>query len=74
MSYRLEDAGLTLRLFINEKDALSHPSAHSPKRYGCGWIAINDAGRWIDAHGVLPPTWHPKARLLAASKPGTALA
>ena len=69
MSYGLDDNGLTLRLFINEKDALSHPCAQSPTQYGCGWIARDDAGRWIDAHGVLPTAWRPQRRLLAACKP-----
>lgn len=59
MAYRFEDRGLTLRLFKSELDALAYPCAREPMRYAVGWIAKNDAGRWIDGDGVLPPNWQP---------------
>lgn len=71
MSYRLEDNGLTLRLFRTEGEALAHPNARSPTRYGCGWIARNEAGRWIDADGVLPPAWVPRPELIGAAGDGS---
>ena len=65
MVYRVEDRGLIMRLFKDERDARSFPNAHSPMKYGCGWIAMNDAGRWVDAGGVLPPTWQPMLEMMA---------
>lgn len=67
MAYKFEDRGLTMRLFVSERDALAHPNAREPMRYATGWIAKNDAGRWIDGNGVLPPNWQPHPAFLAPS-------
>lgn len=59
MAFPIEDRGLTLRLFVSEADARSFPGSCEPMRYAGGWIAKNDAGRWIDGAGVLPGNWRP---------------
>lgn len=64
MAFRFEDRGLTLRLFVTKADALTYPGARQPIRYATGWIAKNEAGRWIDGDGVLPPSWQPAPELL----------
>lgn len=66
--YRYEDQGLTLRLFKDEHDAKIHSDAVSVARYGPGAIAKNKLGRWLDAHGVLPFSWTPSAKLLTFPK------
>lgn len=63
--YRLEDQGLTLRLFRNVREAKNHPDAFAVAGYGAGAIATDRHGRWIDAHGVLPSAWVPNTELLA---------
>ena len=68
MAFRFEDRGLTLRLFVSMRDAMAYPTASEPARYAVGWIAKNDAGRWIDGDGVLPPTWTPAPELLTRSE------
>lgn len=65
--WRFEDRGLTLRLFKDEVDALTNSNAFEAVSYGCGWIGKNPQGRWIDAHGVLPLEWSPRAELLNVS-------
>lgn len=67
MAYRLEDRGLTLRLFVSEHDALACPGANNPTRYATGWIAQDAAGRWMDSDGVLPEGWQPHSALLELS-------
>ena len=69
MAYRFEDRGLTLRLFRSERDALAYPNAREPLRYATGWIAKNEAGRWIDGDGVLPPNWQPHHAFLVPNGP-----
>ena len=68
MLSRFKDRGLALRLFVSERDALSYPGAKWPTKYASGWIAKNDAGRWIDGLGVLPPNWRPAPGLLERRK------
>ena len=67
MAFRFEDRGLTLRLFVSMRDAMAYPTAREPARYAVGWLAKNDAGRWIDGDGVLPPNWEPEPELLNRS-------
>lgn len=55
---------MTLRLFVSMRDAMAAPNAREPARYATGWVAKNDAGRWIDGDGVLPPNWMPAPELL----------
>ena len=71
-STRYEDRGVTLRLFPNESAASQSPDSLKQTEYACGWLAINRAGRYCDAHGVLPPAWKPDSSLLRADviKPG----
>ena len=64
MTYRFEDRGLTLRLFVSERDALAYPNARDPMRYATGWIAKNENGSWIDGDGVLPQNWQPHPAFL----------
>lgn len=68
MAFRFEDRGLTLRLFVSKRDALAYPGAKWPTKYAVGWIAKNDAGRWVDGDGVLPQNWHPAHELLSNGK------
>ncbi len=67
MAFRFEDRGLTLRLFVSQRDALAYPTARDQIQYATGWIAKNDAGRWIDGDGVLPPGWQPHHAFLHPS-------
>ncbi|GAB3429859.1 hypothetical protein GCM10027395_17330 [Giesbergeria sinuosa] len=69
MAFRFEDCGLTLRLFVNERDALMYPNAREPTRYSTGWIAKNEDGLWIDGDGVLPPNWQPNPAFLTSNEP-----
>ena len=68
MAFRFDDQGLALRLFVSKRDALAYPGAKWPMKYAVGWIAKNDAGRWIDCDGVLPPKWQPRPTLIGRSK------
>lgn len=74
MPYRLEDRGLTLRLFVSESDALACPGANNPTRYATGWLAQDAESRWMDADGVLPEGWQPHSVILELSNapPGAA--
>lgn len=64
MSYRLEDQGLTIRLFRDQQEAAKSPGAHTPVEYAFGWLVRNGAGRYIDAHGMLPADWKPSVEHL----------
>lgn len=59
MSVRLEEKGLTIRLFSKERSASAYPGTVSTLYYQTGWLAKNSDGRWVDADGVLPPNWQP---------------
>lgn len=63
-STRYEDRGVTLRLYPNESAASQTPDSAKVVEYACGWLSINRAGRYVDAHGVLPPNWEPEPSLL----------
>ena len=63
-STRYEDRGVTLRLFPNESAASQSPDSKKAVEYACGWLSINSARRYVDAGGVLPPTWQPDPALL----------
>jgi len=63
MSIRLEDRGLTIRLFKDAPDVLSS-DLKCPTQYAFGFIGKNEAGRWVDAHGPLPLMWTPDVKLM----------
>lgn len=65
-AHRFEDRGVTLRLFVSERDARAYPNAREAIRYATGWIARNDVDRWIDALGVLPASWEPAEALIGS--------
>ena len=47
-----------------EQAAKFNSNAVTVARYGPGVIGKNLQGDWVDAHGALPPTWAPSAKLL----------
>lgn len=59
MAIRLEDRGITLRLFPSEQEARKAFGAHIVTAYGPGWLAQNGAGKWFDEDGLLAATWRP---------------
>lgn len=65
---RLEDQGLTLRLFRDMHDAKSNSDIFSAFQYGNGALGKDKLGRWVDAHGVLPLEWVPNEKLLTISQ------
>lgn len=73
MSHRYQDRGMTLRMFVNAQDALSHPDALQAVRYATGWLAKLQDGRWLDAGGPLPPRWTPQHGLFFEIRSGDSL-
>lgn len=63
MAIRIEDQGITLRLFLTEAEALSSPDAKAAFSYGGGWLARSSDGRLQDSDGTLPPAWAPQRAL-----------
>lgn len=60
MSIRVEDQGITLRLFPSEQEARKSFGAHSVTPYQGGWLVQNGAGQWMDEAGLLPRSWRPQ--------------
>lgn len=60
-SIRLDSDGITLRLFPTERSAGTLVGTRKVARHLCGWVRLNEDGRWEDADGVLPPDWQPTA-------------
>ena len=73
MNHRYEDRGMTLRMFVNEQDALSHPDARQAVRYATGWLAKRRDGRWLDGLGPLPLGWTPQHGLFFEIRKGDSL-
>lgn len=61
---RLEDRGVTLRLFRHAAKAIAQ--ALTPVAYGFGFVAKDETGQWVDAWGPLPQDWSPTRALLEA--------
>lgn len=70
MLFRFEDQGLTLRLFVSKESAESHTGAEHVVKYAVGWLVKNNAGRWVDAYGLLPLEWQPQEHLLRCNAAG----
>lgn len=61
---RLEDNGITLRLFRDERSGRRQVHAAAAHRYGMGWIASDEDGQWFDRAGRLPSHWRPRPECL----------
>lgn len=69
MAIRIEDQGVTLRLFLTETEALSSPDAKAAFSYGGGWLARCSDGRLQDTDGPTPPDWAPQRALFNFQQP-----
>lgn len=74
MSIRLEDRGLTLRLFITCDEAMASLVAGTATPYAGGWIARTEYFRWADAAGLLPSGWDPSPEFLVVTGAAPAVA
>lgn len=63
-SIRLEDRGLTLRLFPTRGRAEQTTGATDTIAYDCGYLARDRHGLWMDVAGTLPADWAPQQERL----------